>query len=934
MGKKFYSRKELRKEQGAAFEAPSTSEEFGIDESIETYDQTKAEELSDVEESKGLDHGSIWIYDMARQKIRTVRNHTRVRKASFLKNLDRVKLVRFGALGVFLMVILGTLAAAALFAWYARDLPTPDKIVRREGFSTKLLDRKGELLYEVFVDEQRTPVRLDEVPETLKLATIAIEDQNFYSHGGFDPKGIARGFYLTIFTGRKAGGSTLTQQLVKNVLLTSERTVARKIKEFILAVQIESKYNKDEILTMYLNEAPYGGTAWGAQAASQLYFNKDVSELDLVESAILAGMPQRPSYYTPFGNNPEAYIPRSEAVLRRMREDGYIDSDLEASAAAQLSAVAFHNGLSGLKAPHFSLYVKQELEEIYGEELVEKGGLVVTTSLDYELQKLAETIVAEEIAEVEDLEISNGAAMVIDSNSGEILSMVGSKDFFADDYDGQVNVVMSQRQPGSAIKPVTYATAFAQGYTPAHMLMDVRTEFPSGTGEAYVPVNYDGAYRGPVQLRFALGSSLNVPAVKLLALVGVEEMLTTAYEMGFTTLEPTNENMRRFGLAVTLGGGEVRLIDLVSAYSAFSNGGVKTTPISVLKVEDRDGKVLFEHQPVERDRVLDEGVAFLINHVLSDNNARLLTFGANSYLNMGDSIAVKTGTTNDKRDNWTIGWTDQAVVGVWVGNNDNSPMRQVASGVTGSSPIWRRIMVEVNKSIPPEGFSPPGTVEATLVDLVSGYPAHDDYPSRSEYVIRGTLPPLPDPVHTKLKICRGQDKLASEVDIARGNYDEKEFIVPQEEVVMGNAPSWMEGIRAWAAAQEDQRYRPPTEYCNPDDNVIVGLDRPENEKNYEGNEIEFKIRVITSEEIDKVDILVNGSVRETLTGRPYESKIQLSDGKYEVKARARLKNGKEVESGTHRIGVGGVTWDEAEPESEPTPSPTNTPVPSPTPDDD
>lgn len=850
--------------------------------------------------------------------------------------LTRAKLVRNCALIFIGFILLGTLMATGLFAWYARSLPQPDKIVRKEGFSTKVLDRNDELLYEVYADQRRTPVTLDQIPEKLKQATIAIEDKSFYQHGGFDPKGIARAIYIIITQQRLVGGSTLTQQLVKNVLLSQEKTLARKVKEFILAIQIESKYSKDEILQMYLNEAPYGGTAWGVGTAAEIYFHKPVSELNLVESAILAGLPQRPSVYSPFSDMPQAYIGRTENVLRRMREDGYITKEEEASAAAGLAEIEFAPGLTSIKAPHFVLYVKKQLEEMYGEDLVEKGGLTVKTTLDYPLHEAAQTAVTEEIAKVSGQGIGNGAALVMDPKSGEILSMVGSKDFFAKDYDGQVNVTQSLRQPGSAIKPVTYLTALKKGYTPSSVLMDVPTDFPSGDGKTYSPVNYDGAFRGPVQLRFALGSSLNVPAVKLLALVGIKEMLKQAYDLGLTTLEPTDDNLKRFGLAVTLGGAEVKLIDLTTAYSAFANGGYKIEPVSILKVSDRNGKTLYEHKPIEGKRVIDEGQAFLMNHILSDNNARLLTFGANSYLNMGNRpIAVKTGTTNDKRDNWTIGWSDSTMVGVWVGNNDNSPMKQVASGVTGASPIWRRIMLEALKTKPANEWKIPETVEAKLVDIISGYPEHDGFPARSEYVVKGTLPTIPDPIHTKLKLCRGQDKLATELDISRNEYDEKEYYVLKEDMKLGDF-SWQDAIDRWVASQGDPKYHPPTEYCGTQDEVAIRVESPADQQNFSGTEVPIKVRVITQGEVERVEIWVDGNRRETLTNRPYETTMTLSSGKHTVKIKAWRQDGKNGESGDSRIGVGGIAWDQGEPTVTPaiglpSPSPVSGVTPTPTP---
>ncbi len=842
--------------------------------------------------------------------------------------MDKARLIRAVALFLFASVIGGVVLTLVLFAWYSRNLPNPGEVVRREGFSTKIMDRNGEVLYDVFGDQRRTPVELDQVPDYLKQATIAIEDKEFYKHEGFDVWGMVRGFSRLFTRGRAQGGSTLTQQLVKNVLLTDERSVARKVKEFVLSVQIERRFTKDQILLMYLNEAPYGGTAWGVASAAEIYFNKSVADLDLAEAAILAGMPQRPSYYSPFGSNPSAYEGRTGDVLRRMREDGYITREQEEEAVGKLPEVEFAERSVGIKAPHFVFYVEQQLEDMFGPALVEQGGLRVTTSLDLPLQQEAQQIVAEEVDKVANLDVGNGAALVMDPETGEILSMVGSKDYFAKDYDGQVNVVTSLRQPGSSIKPVTYALAFEKGYSPAHMLMDVKTEFPGGgSNPTYVPENYDGKFRGFVQLRFALGSSLNIPAVKLLSLVGIRDMLSLAYDMGFESLEPTEENLKRFGLSVTLGGGEVRLLNAVQAYSAFANGGVRVEPVAILKVEDRNGKTLFEHRPVKGKRVLDEKVAFLINHVLSDNNARLLTFGSNSLLNMGGRpIAVKTGTTNDRRDNWTIGWSSSTAVGVWVGNNDNSPMKGVASGVTGASPIWRRIMLRALEDRPARAFAVPNGVEATFVDQVSGYPEHDGFPARSEYVIRGTLPSLPDAIHTKLKLCNGENKLAAPGQIAENNYYEKEYFVFRENdpfAGVGGENKWQKGIDEWVATQGDEKYHPPTDKCTgTGQDVVVRVKHPENYHDYDGDKIEVDVDVFADKSIKNVEIIVGDALKERLSDKPYKTTLTLAPGVYVLKARAVFSDDSSVVSGETTFGMGGVSS---------TATPTPTPAPSPTP---
>ena len=862
------------------------------------------------------------------------RRINRVRRSSFgNRRLSRAKLASrlaiFGFVGIVALILFGGI----LFAWYAKDLPRPDKVVRREGFATKIYDRNEELLYDVFVDQRRTPVSFDQVPEHLKNATVAIEDKNFYKHKGFDPTGVFRAVWNIIAHRKLQGGSTLTQQLVKNVLLTPQRTLARKFKEFILAIQIENKYSKDEILQMYLNESPYGGTAWGVQVAAETYFNKDVSELNLVESAILAGLPQRPSVYSPFGDEPKAYIGRTEAVLRRMREDDYITKDQEKEAKKQLEEIEFATEGINFRAPHFVMYVKKQLEERYGQGLVEQGGLRVYTTLDLKLQEKAQEAVSEEIQKVEYLHITNGAAIVIDPQTGEILAMVGSKNYHDPDYDGKVNVTLSLRQPGSAIKPVTYVTAFKKGYTPASLLMDTPTTFPIIGQPDYKPVNYDGKFHGPLQVRFSLGNSINVPAVKMLAKVGLKEVLATAYEMGLSTLQPSAENLKRLGLSVTLGGGEIRLLEMATAYSAFANTGLKVQPVAILKVTDKDGKVLDEYKPLPGKRVITPEQAFLISHILSDNNARLITFGERSALVIaGRTVAVKTGTTNDKRDNWTIGWTPQAVVGVWVGNNDNTEMKQVASGVSGAAPIWRRIIQEALSGKPALGFSVPDGIITAEVDLVSGYRTHDGFPSRTEYFIKGTEPAGEDPVHAKLKLCQGQDKLATTARVARGDYEEKEYFVFKDEdpVSTDGVNRWQAGIDQWLSGQTDSRYHPPTEYCGDQEEMVVIIQEPGNETEIDRNDdIMVQGRVVAANKIVKIEIFINGEFKDSIENKSrFEKEFFLEDGTYTIKVKAEDEKGKQAEAEV-KIGIN-LPWD-WQPSPTPTLTPTPTPLPSPSP---
>lgn len=759
------------------------------------------------------------------RRRRTIWKDRRIYGRSVVKSRKLVKWAKiafFGAIGLFIFLFF-------VLPLLAFNLPSPDKIVRTQGFSTKILDRNGELLYDIYANQNRTPVELAEIPQYLREATVAIEDKNFYKHQGFDLIGVVRGFFRIFTRGRMAGGSTLTQQLVKNVLLTNDRTIVRKVKEFVLAIQIEKKYEKDEILQMYLNEAPYGGTSWGVGAASEVYFGKKVQDLNLVECAILAGLPQSPSSYSPYSSTPTAYVQRTKDVLRRMEEDGYISKEQRDSAIESIAGYVFKPKGASLNAPHFVQYVEKILEETYGQSVVEQGGLTVTTTLDLELQDKAQEIVTNEIAKVEKQHITNGAAVVLNPETGEILSMVGSKNFFADDYDGQVNVTTSLRQPGSSFKPFTYVTAFKEGYSPATLLMDVPTSFPGGDGQPdYNPVNYDGKYVGPVQVRYALANSRNVPAVKMLAMVGIKDVLQTATDLGLTTLPPTTETLKRVGLSLTLGGGEVRLIDMTVAYSAFVNGGYRVDPVAILKVTDKDGKVLEDNTPQKGKQVLTTGQAFLINSILSDNEARKDTFGLNSYLNI-TNVMAKTGTTNDKKDNWTIGGNSNAMVGVWVGNNDNSSMLNVASGVSGASPIWHDITVQAIKGKPAVSFKVPDDVNQISVDTVSGYPAHDNFPSRFEYFIRGTEPTLDDPTHLLLKVCKSDGKLATPSDISGNNFDYKEYYLFKEEdptAKSGASNKWQEGILNWLSMQTDSKYHPPTEYCGTSDPISISFTGP------------------------------------------------------------------------------------------------------------
>lgn len=602
----------------------------------------------------------------------------------------------------------------------ANDLPSPKKLLTLPTpTTTEFYDRNGTLLYRFYEGKNRTPVKLSQIPTSLVQATISVEDKNFYSHFGVDFYGIARAGLSLLKNGDVQGGSTITQQLIKNTLLTPERTFDRKLKEIILAFWAERIFTKNEILEMYFNEVPYGGPAWGISAAARTYFDKDVSELTLAESAYLAGLPASPTSYSPYGTNPELAKTRQAQALRRMVEDGYINQQTADEALNEELAIKLP--VNEIKAPHFVMYVRNKLSEKYGPRFVSQGGLKIYTTLDFKLQEKAEEILSQEVEKIKSLNVSNGAAMITDAKTGQILAMVGSKNYW-DPLNGNFNVTTALRQPGSSIKPITYATAFKQGFSPGSTLLDTPISFRN-FWENYTPVNYDGKFRGPVTIRTSLGSSLNVPAVKLLSIIGIPDMLRTAHDLGITTLNDPN----RYGLSLTLGGGEVKMIDMMTVYGTFSQMGKKYPAQDILYITDSKGNTLENNSHPIGETVLQPSIAYLISDILADNKARTPAFGPNSLLVIpGHQVAVKTGTTDSKRDNWTFGYTPEFVVGVWVGNNDNTPMNpQLTSGVTGAAPIWNRLISEVLRDRPSLAFEKPsdvinGTVDGHKDLIVSG----------------------------------------------------------------------------------------------------------------------------------------------------------------------------------------------------------------------
>lgn len=630
-----------------------------------------------------------------------------------------------GAIGIF---VVGLIGAGALFLWISTlDIPDLSSFEdRRVLQSTRIYDRTGEiLLYDLHKDVRRTIVGYEDISYHIKNATVAIEDDTFFEHHGVRPLAILRSMISNISKGggpfNGAGGSTITQQVIKNSILVQEKTLTRKIKEAILAIRLEQVLSKEEILLHYLNESPYGGTMYGVQEASIAFFGKPASDVTLAEAAYLAALPQAPTYYSPYGNNIDDLVSRKNLVLERMRINGFI-SDEEFEAAKNEQVDFRPQVATGINAPHFVFYIREYLARKYGEESLAERGFKVVTTLDFELQQKAEEIVKEyALINETTYNAENGAMVAVDPKTGEILVMVGSRDYFDENIDGNFNIAVAERQPGSSFKPFVYAKAFEKGYTPQTILFDLKTQFSTNCDPAnltsddgcYSPTNYDNQFRGPVTMKNALAQSLNIPAVKALYLAGIKDSIKLARDFGITTLSDPN----RYGLTLVLGGGEVKLVDMVSAYSVFASEGVKHEQASILRIEDSNGNIIEEFKPQET-RVIDRNVTLQISDILSDNVARTPLYGANSPMNFpGRDVAAKTGTTNDRRDAWIVGYTPNLVVGAWAGNNDNRSMNEISGLII--TPMWRAFMDFALAKRPEETFPEP-TVTTSSKPVLNG----------------------------------------------------------------------------------------------------------------------------------------------------------------------------------------------------------------------
>ena len=736
------------------------------------------------------------------------------------------------------LVILGSLLILGIFALASRDLPSPSSLTERKiSQTTKIYDRTGEhLLYEIAGNENRTlkqfqsgfcnpsDPKLSLDPKGIPLfavqATITAEDRNFCEHSGFDVKGFARAVFLNLI-GKRVGGSTLTQQLVKNAILSNEKTITRKIKELILSIELEQKYSKDEILQIYFNEIPYGSSYYGIEAAAQNYFGKTTNELSVAEAATLASLPKAPTTYL---KNPDMLRTRRDYILEEMQKLNFIDKTTFEKAKSENTPVNIR--LTNITAPHFVMDVKSVLEDKYGRRTVEEGGLKVTTTLDYKLQQIAEEEVKNGVEErSEKYGFTNASLVAEDPKTGQILAMVGSKDFFDKSIDGQVNVSTRHRQPGSSFKPIVYTKAFEMGYTPNTVLWDVTTNFPTD-GATYTPHNYDLKEHGPIMMRNALQMSLNIPAVKTVYLVGVENTLDFATSLGYDSFS----NHANFGLSIVLGGGDVRLIDHVNAYATFANNGKRNDQVSILKVEDSNGSILEEWKQKDPKQVVEENAAHTISNVLSDNDARTSVFGAKSSLQLGDRpVAAKSGTTNDFHDAWLMGYTPSLAAGVWVGNNNNTVMKNKADGSVVAGPIWNAFMKRALEGTPVEQFPAP------------------EIKQTGKTVLDGSLGAQ------TLVVDRASGKIATEYTpdsfketrVYGGYHDILQFVIPSNP--QGPVPenpgqdpqyqAWETGVQAWITKRQQETgvqlssTPPPTEMDDvhiPSNTPTVHLTSPTN----------------------------------------------------------------------------------------------------------
>lgn len=837
------------------------------------------------------------VYDYS-----TIHQSKLVKKVkAYFRKVDKKKLVTW----LFRLTAAGILFIAFLFIYFSFSLPNPSRLLGRDvPQSTKIYDRNGGLLYEVHGEFKRTLVNLDQIPEHMQQATIAIEDKNFYKHSGISVTGIIRSVIVDITSGSKAqGGSTITQQFVKNAVLTREKSLWRKIKEIILSIEIEARFSKADILKLYLNEIPYGRNAYGIQAAAQTYFDKEAKDLTLAESAYLAALPQAPTFYSPTGPNFDRLQARQHAVLQAMKDQGYITEEEQQQALNE--KVNFVQATNSITAPYFVMYVQDYLAQKYGELTLEQGGLKVYTTLDPDLQTTAEEAIKSGVEKFATRYNANNAALVaVDPKTGQILAMVGGKDYFGQPspagckpgrnclFEPNVNVATSQRQPGSSFKPYVYVTAFGPDfkYSPASLLVDVTTNFGSFGGKDYIPHNYNGQSYGPLSMRRALAGSLNVPAVKTLALVGVDNATETAHDLGITS------PLQNCGLSLVLGGCEVKLVDHTAAFAAIANMGDKHEKTAILKIEGEAGEILEEYEE-ESQQVLDPQAAYELINVMSDNSSRSFIFGGNSPLNYSRPVGCKTGTTQNWHDGWTLCFTPSIAIGVWAGNNDGTLLRPGADGVLVAAPIVRQVMDSYLKDKPVEQFNRPEGITEITVDTMSGQlPTQYSPSTRTEVFADYAVPTQRDQIHVPRE---GGQGLPFPGDNQLGP------VCLNLHSEMPNNPNWENPVKAWAAtnggcntggSQQENPNAPRISITSPTDGAVL-----------ESGPVRVSANVTGPVDIDEVELIVDDETAGSRTRTPYEFNLRdLADGPHTLTIRATDEAGaSSVASVRITIGEGG-----------------------------
>ncbi len=823
--------------------------------------------------------------------------------------------------GMLILALLALIGLLAIYFWLLSDLPSPEAITDRTAApSVRLVDRHGRLLYEVLGEETGRHARLghDQIPDSVRLATVATEDRNFYHHPGVDWRGIVRALWINVRGGEVlAGGSTITQQLARNLLLEEserlDRTLRRKIRESWLAWRLARTFTKDELLDLYLNQTYYGGLAYGIEGAAQTFFGRPAEELTLAQAALLAGLPQAPALYNPFVD-PEAAKTRQEVVLGLMLKEGVITPQEQALAVRE--ALPYASAPYPLEAPHFVGMVQAELDRLLDPETLRlAGGVTVRTTLDLDWQAAGEKIVREQVERLNrppdgggSRQVSSGALVAIDPWTGDVLTLVGSPDFTDASIGGAINMALAPRQPGSTLKPLIYAAAMdprrAEPFTAATMLLDVETVFTTREGESYVPVNFSRSVHGPVLLRQALGSSLNIPAVLALDAIGMEAGLDLMRDLGVEPLGSRED----YDLSVALGGGAVRLFDLTRAYAALANGGERIEPRLILSLATAAGQVLYEPPPPQRTRVLDPRVAWLISDILSDNEARLLSFGSNSILNIGRTAAAKTGTTNDFHDNWTVGYTPELVAGAWVGNADNRPMVNV-TGISGAGPIWHRFMRTVQAGRPDRPFARPEGLVQLEICALSGLLPTDACPfRRQEWFLAGTEPQRPDHLYRRIAVDRESGLPAGpETPPGRVVWETVLDLPPSaQDWARSNGLTLLSDLgRATGAAGGSQTAGAPLLLLrSPTPGVTYRLST----QLPAANQL-LPLELISNLPLDQVTFYLNGAALATLTEPPYIVRWPLAIGRYELMVEA-------ITGGGERLATEVVRFEVAPPQTE------------------